>query len=195
MRRRNLTPEEKALWRKAMRGVAPIQRAQADPLLGAPLSGIKKPVKTQPPPVAGNPLPMNRGFRSDPAAFTGDHDSFRAGDPRLDRHVRRGRMGIDAVLDLHGHTQLSARTTLLAFLTTAHAQGRRCVLVITGKGGLGAGKLGEHLLGRGVLRARMRDWLKEGAFRALVTRASPAHQKHGGGGAFYVFLKPPRRQK
>ena len=190
MKRRGVTPEEKALWRKATRDVAPLRQAPMDPSLGGQLSGPKKPVKIARAAASGDTLSVSRALLGAP-----ESDPFRAGDPRIDRHVRRGRLPIDAVLDLHGHTQLSARTTLLAFLTTTHAQGRRCVLVITGKGGPGAKEYGGAGLGRGVLRARMSDWLKEAVFRALITRASPAHPKHGGTGAFYVFLKPPRRPK
>ncbi|NOX93888.1 MAG: hypothetical protein GXP04_01985 [Alphaproteobacteria bacterium] len=198
MKRRGVTPEEKALWRKATRDVAPLRQAPMGSLLDDQLPGLKKPVKKIRPTGSGDTLPASRvlmGVR--------EGDPFRAGDPRMDRHVRRGRLPIDAVLDLHGHTQLSARTTLLAFLTTMQAQGRRCVLVITGKGGPASNdhdtnehpSFSGHGLGRGVLRARMGDWLTEAVFRALITRASPAHPRHGGAGAFYVFLKPPRRLK
>ncbi len=196
MKRRGVTPEEKALWRKVTRDVAPLHQAPMDFLLDDHLPGLKKPVKKVRPMGGGDALPTSRALLGAREA-----DPFRAGDPRMDRHVRRGRSPIDAVLDLHGHTQLSARTTLLAFLTTAQRHGHRCVLVITGKGGPASNDhdANEHHgyrgHGLGVLRARMSDWLKEAVFRALITRASPAHPKHGGSGAFYIFLKPPRRLK
>jgi DNA-nicking Smr family endonuclease len=55
-------------------------------------------------------------------------------------------------------------------------------LVITGKGDPASP-------GSGVLRVRFRDWLAEDALRVRIARASEAHRRHGGAGAFYVFLK------
>ena len=84
--------------------------------------------------------------------------------------------------------QVTARAALYGFLLEAAARGHRCVLVITGKGvrpdGFNSGRLGA-----GILRRRFREWLNEDAFRQHVVRAAPAHPRHGGTGAFYVFLK------
>ncbi|MEO1136267.1 MAG: Smr/MutS family protein [Pseudomonadota bacterium] len=116
---------------------------------------------------------------------------FAAGDPRLDRLAGRGRLAIDAVLDLHGHSQRTARVALGRFLAAHHARGARCVLVITGKGSAAGARADsmEQGAGRGILRARFHDWLSEASLRDLISRASQAHPRHGGAGAFYVFLK------
>ena len=68
---------------------------------------------------------------------------------------------------------------LTDFLSRAHAEGLRAVLVITGRG----------LLGDGVLRRRAPEWLAEPPLRALVAGLSPAERRHGGDGALYVALK------
>ena len=68
---------------------------------------------------------------------------------------------------------------LPAFLARKQAEGARCVLVITGKG-----KGGEGVLRRNFLR-----WLEMPAARALVSGYSEAHLRHGGSGAWYVFLR------
>jgi DNA-nicking Smr family endonuclease len=95
-------------------------------------------------------------------------------------HLRRGRLEPEARLDLHGFTQDGAYRALLKFLVRAQGDEKRLVLVITGKGG--------------TLRAQLPFWLGQVELRPLVAGASEAHIKHGGGGAFYVFLKrAPRR--
>ena len=48
--------------------------------------------------------------------------------------LAKGRLQIDARVDLHGMTQGEAHGLLLSFLRRAHAGGLRYVLVITGKG-------------------------------------------------------------
>jgi DNA-nicking Smr family endonuclease len=94
--------------------------------------------------------------------------------------VRRGDLELDAVLDLHGHTQDRAQRALARFLIQAQADGARVVLVITGKGRGGA---------EGVLKARLLDWLGAPGIRPLIAGFAEAHARHGGAGAAYVFLK------
>lgn len=181
-RRRGLSAEELDLWRRATKDVAPIaERAHV---------GLPEKPNASPPPVdtvrfrPPRPSQIFQAQQPDNAAARGPRDPFHAGDPKLDRRAGRGRLPIDAKLDLHGHTQASARRALEAFLIAAARRGDRCVIVVTGKGRPDA-----EGRGAGVLRARLRDWLREDPLRALIARASPAHRRHGGDGAVYVFLK------
>jgi DNA-nicking Smr family endonuclease len=61
----------------------------------------------------------------------------------------------------------------------SRAQGRRAILVITGKGALGDG----------ILRRRVPEWLASAPLREAVAGLAEAHRRHGGGGALYVALK------
>jgi DNA-nicking Smr family endonuclease len=97
-----------------------------------------------------------------------------------EKRVRRGKLDVAARLDMHGMTQAEALQALGGFLAHHRADGARCVLVVTGKGRDGAG---------GVLKQKLPDWLGGGSLRAIVSGYAVAHQKHGGGGAYYVFLK------
>ena len=103
----------------------------------------------------------------------------RPADRGREKRIRRGQAPIHARLDLHGHTQASAQATLLDFVIRERHAGARCVLVITGKG----------RSGEGVIRRRFRDWLESPQARQHVSGFATAHQKHGGDGAFYVFLR------
>lgn len=96
-----------------------------------------------------------------------------------EKKIRRGQTSIAATLDLHGHTQVSAAAALESFLSRQRRQGARCVLVITGKG----------RLGEGILRRRFMDWITSKEAGALASGYAQAHQRHGGSGAFYVFLR------
>lgn len=96
-----------------------------------------------------------------------------------ERQVRRGKQAISASFDLHGHTRESAFQVLPRFLRLEQAKGSHCVIVITGKG-----KRGEGILRQGFLH-----WLEMPEARALISGYAPAHAKHGGGGAWYVFLR------
>ena len=102
----------------------------------------------------------------------------------LIRRVEADNAASIARLDLHGHRQDEARQELAHFLAEAQAAGKRCVLVITGKG---EGREG------GVLRQSLAGWLNQAPNRARLVAFTAAQPKHGGHGAFYLLLKRPRR--
>lgn len=101
------------------------------------------------------------------------------------RKLARGRLPIEGVVDLHGLTQTEAHALLLSFLHRAHEDGRRHVLVVTGKGA----SMGSD----GVLRRAVPAWLATPAFRGLVSGHEPAARNHGGGGALYIRLRSRAR--
>jgi DNA-nicking Smr family endonuclease len=89
---------------------------------------------------------------------------------------------IEGTIDLHGMTQVEAYRSLHHFLAVSQERGRRCILVITGKG--------SH--SEGVLRAAVPHWLNLPASRGLVLAFAYATPAHGGVGALYVLLKRRR---
>jgi DNA-nicking Smr family endonuclease len=99
----------------------------------------------------------------------------------LDGHTRerlkRGAVRVSARLDLHGFTQDAAHRALLAFFRQARKHGLRLTLVITGQGS------------PGVLKAMVPRWLGQPEFAALIAGVEPAHSRHGGAGALYVYLR------
>jgi DNA-nicking Smr family endonuclease len=100
--------------------------------------------------------------------------------------LSRGKKQIDARLDLHGMTQTRAHHALSGFLQRAHHDGLTFVLIITGKGKIGAESE------RGVLRRQVPQWLSLPEFRALVVGFEAAHIGHGGEGALYVRIRRAR---
>ena len=107
--------------------------------------------------------------------------------------LRRGLIEPDARIDLHGMTQSAAHRTLFAWLAAAHARGFRLVLVITGKGNPKNGDDAPWMTSsHGVLKQMVPRWLNEPELAALTAAVTPAHAKHGGGGALYVYLRKMR---
>jgi DNA-nicking Smr family endonuclease len=91
-------------------------------------------------------------------------------------------LALDGRLDLHGLTLREAELALRGFVARGAAQGHVWLLVITGKGARGEGKL----------RTALPNWLAEPEMRAYVAAFSQAGAAHGGGGAFYVRLRKSR---
>jgi DNA-nicking Smr family endonuclease len=98
--------------------------------------------------------------------------------------VKRGKIEVDARIDLHGMDQRAAFATLLGFVETSSRAGRRALLVITGKGPASKGG--------GVLRRNVPGWLMASPLAARILAIEPAHLRHGGEGAFYVLLRRRR---
>ena len=113
-------------------------------------------------------------------------------DRRTADRFRRGQMGIEARLDLHGCSKDKAYEALRAFMRQAYARGQRCVLVITGKGRTGKRAADSVWLAddaRGILRRAVPEWLAEPDMKAYVLKVQSAQPKDGGDGAFYVLLR------
>ncbi|MCK6417889.1 MAG: Smr/MutS family protein [Alphaproteobacteria bacterium] len=104
-------------------------------------------------------------------------------DRRTAQKLKRGQMAIDARLDLHGLTQAQAHERLRQFILHAYRAGHRCVLVITGKGGIE---------GKGVLRRMVPQWLEEAPLAKTVLSVTAARPKDGGEGALYVYVRRRR---
>jgi len=117
-----------------------------------------------------------------PAELT--HGSRDGLDRRKAERLSRGKLPIEASLDLHGLRQGEAHRRLERFLAECQAAGKRCVLVVTGKG--------LHKQEGGVLRSNVPRWLNEPPNRARVLSFDYAQQKHGGTGALYVLLRRSR---
>jgi DNA-nicking Smr family endonuclease len=65
--------------------------------------------------------------------------------------------------------------------------------VITGKGGRHRPEDAPYMApGRGVLREAAPKWLRTGPHARHIVGIYEAHRRHGGEGAFYVYLKRPR---
>jgi DNA-nicking Smr family endonuclease len=113
---------------------------------------------------------------------------------KLDGHtsekLKRGQLAPAARIDLHGLTETAAHGALLSFLAGAQARGLRLVLVITGIGNPKDQESAEWMRARhGALKMMVPRWLNEREFTALVSGSGPAHRRHGGDGALYVYLR------
>ena len=93
-------------------------------------------------------------------------------------------------MDLHGMTQQAAHRALLSFLQRSRKSGLRLTLVVTGKGKpKNEDDAGWMTRSHGVLKEMVPRWLNEPEFAALIAGAAPAHVRHGGAGALYIYLR------
>lgn len=163
---RQLTDEDRILWSKVA--------ATATPLAGKAVPLLSEPEASPAPAPASGMTPAPRAVTPD----TGRQHTF---DQPTRRKLAKGRLPVEAKIDLHGLTQGEAHGFLLSFLHSAHGRGLRYVLVVTGKGA----SFGSE----GALKRAVPAWLATPSFRVLVAGFDEAARNHGGGGALYVRLR------
>ncbi|MFK7868208.1 MAG: Smr/MutS family protein [Roseobacter sp.] len=105
--------------------------------------------------------------------------------------MTRGKLKPEGRIDLHGMTLDRAHGALTRYIMQSHASGKRLVLVITGKG-KNRDDGGPIPVRFGVLRHQVPQWLATGPLSSVVMQVSQAHVSHGGGGAYYVYLRRQR---
>ena len=109
-------------------------------------------------------------------------------DSKAFTRMKRGKLKPDARLDLHGMTLDRAHPALTRFIFASQARGHRLVLVITGKGQR-EDPYDPAPRRRGVLKTQVPQWLRMPPLATAVLQISEAHIRHGGGGAYYVYLR------
>jgi len=192
---RHLSAEERALWDRVAERATPLHPAQEAP--AQPIGPNQTPKKQ---PAPRDPVPEFRVGQK--AATTRSHDIMR---PLVDRLVaapvnmdsksfgklKRGKLKPEARIDLHGMTLAQAHPELVAFILGSQSLGRRLVLVITGKG-KDRDDGGPIPTRHGVLRHQVPQWLALPPLSQAILQVIPAHLKHGGHGAYYVYLRRRR---
>lgn len=208
--KRPLTPEEDRLWRQVMKDTEPLSSGtsrQSDvhgprPLPDKSRARIPATHRGHPPP------PKKAGSLTPPVIRHQPPDGKNAQNSggsahdlgNLDRKSRqrviRGKVEVDAKIDLHGMRQSEAHQALIDRVLQARLDGARVLLVVTGKGSSKGGPRDTAepfwARGGGVLKAQVPGWLAQEPLRSMIFSVQQAHQKHGGAGALYVFLKRVR---
>jgi DNA-nicking Smr family endonuclease len=186
-RRRGLSPEDRRLWDQVAASATPLKPSPPRPIEPAPAS--ERPLPTAPRATASVAPPRKTPPREPEVGAFLDRAHPHMDSRRFDK-LRRGRMEPEARLDLHGMTSARAHAALIDFLLSAHARDLRLVLVITGKG---QPDDSPHQPRRhGVLRHSLPHWLAAPPLTGRILQVAPAHARHGGGGAFYVYLRRRR---
>jgi DNA-nicking Smr family endonuclease len=171
--------QDAALWDQIKGSVKPLKnpqnRAKQHPdapiIVEKAIKRLKKPAN-RPKMLVQPPAQVPKASELNPGETQGM-------DKRSGDRLRRGKMKIDRRLDLHGMSRIEAHHALGQCISDSAQAGKRCVLVITGKGS-------------GILRTGVACWLNEASLRPHILAFSEAQPKDGGSGAFYVYLKKRR---
>jgi DNA-nicking Smr family endonuclease len=197
MTRRRLSAEDQELWDRVRanterieRSNLEVQRFDPDVSLSAPAPRNLRKAKAV---ILGKPGPPSRAPTHNLAPAI--HDQVRQAPLQMDQKsfgkLKRGKLRPEGKIDLHGMTLERAHPILTGFVMNAHAHGKRLILVVTGKGKQ-RDEGGPIPVRHGVLRHQVPQWLSMQPMKSVVLQVVQAHVSHGGGGAYYVYLRRHR---
>lgn len=196
MSRRRLRPEELDLWNQVARSTKPLP----DKLKAHPKPPVD-PAMRKADPVARNatisPFELGaKAYHTETHVFpqtTSDrlHNAPVRMDNKAFQKLKRGKLKPDARIDLHGMTLAQAHPALIRFIIGSQAKGHRLVLVITGKGAM-QDPYDPSPRPRGVLKQQVPLWMTMAPLAGAILQVTEAHLRHGGSGAYYVYLRKDR---
>ena len=197
MTRRRLEGEDLELWRRVTEDVQRLHPERAN--ITPPAAWLPAAVGPKSPPPRPAIPAFDIGTKANPVLA---HDLLPPVEQRIAnapvrmdakalRRLKRGKLDPESRIDLHGMTLDRAHPVLVSFILSAQSQGQRLVLVITGKG-KDRDEGGPIPVRRGVLRHQVPQWLALPPCAQAVLQVVQAHVGHGGGGAYYVWLRKRR---
>jgi DNA-nicking Smr family endonuclease len=169
-------------------------------LFDAAMAGVQ-PLTPEPNRAPGPPPAEPRGISDDAEAYAqlaelvaghgtfdiADTDEYIEGsapglDPQVVASLRKGQYAVQGHVDLHGMDRDVAKDAVEKFITASRKDGKRCVLVIHGRGLNSKDNIP-------VLKERLKVWLARGRIAKSVLAFATARQAEGGAGAVYVLLR------
>ncbi len=174
---------EAELWQEATRGVRPFEPAagHAPPPVPRPASGAVWHPDLE-------AIDALRALISGDAPFDiQDSDEYIEGrvagiDQAIVSRLRRGEFAVQGHIDLHGMTRDEAKRAVDDFLRRSRQAGKRCVLLVHGRGTHSKDQLP-------VLKEALKVWLSTNRFGRHVLAFATARPADGGAGAIYVLLR------
>lgn len=199
MKRRSLSAEDRELWDRVRANTQAMKRSNLEPQRFDPDVAMPTPslaprnIRKAQSVILGKPIGKARGPAHD--LMPAIHDTIRQTPIQMDQKsfgkLKRGKLRPEGKIDLHGMTLDRAHPALMGFVMNAHASGKRLILVVTGKGKQ-RDEGGPIPVRHGVLRHQVPQWLSMQPMKSVVLQVAQAHISHGGGGAYYVYLRRHR---
>jgi DNA-nicking Smr family endonuclease len=123
------------------------------------------------------------------STYSKDIDDFEGGiDKATLRKFKKEEFAIEAVLDLHGLTEDEAFERVDNFIPQCYNQGKRCVVIVTGKG-LSVHENDDIFTPKGILRKQVPQWLNMPRLRGMILVYKHPTERLGGQGALYILLR------
>jgi len=192
---KSVSQEDLEVWKKI---TIQLKRNKPEVLIKKNISGLKIKKSSKSLPKAPELKPFIIGenvLKKEKIILPNFHEDNKINSPNMDKKnfkkLVKGKMEIEGTIDLHGLTADQAKIKLITFINHSYSLGKRLIIVITGKGKhKGFDEFQRPI--NGVLRQNLPEWLSGPSVTNKVLQVTQAQPKHGGAGAFYVYLRRQR---
>ncbi len=154
---------------------------------------IKRPIPKQGIQTKKNPKPIKKEESNEPAKKTKPRRTteYRIEINKTNKMLKKGRVQINKKIDFHGNSLIEAKQIFDHTINDCFQNGSRCILFITGKGLKQEGKSEseKNKLYRGKIREEFLFWVREKKHSNKILNVQQASIRHGGDGAFFVYLR------
>ena len=106
-------------------------------------------------------------------------------DSRIKKQIKSNRLNFDAIIDLHGKTEVQAHESIKNFIKDCYFNNLKIVMIVTGKG----------LNSKGKLKLKTPLWLKNEDLSKYVVGFETMPHNKGGEGALFVQLRNKYKYK
>ena len=106
-------------------------------------------------------------------------------DNRIKKQVKSNKLNFDAIIDLHGKTEIHAFESVKKFIKNCYFNNFKNIMIVTGKGPNNKGKL----------KLKTPLWLKSEDLSKYVVGFETMPHNKGGEGALFVQLKNKNKYK
>lgn len=175
----NNSEDDNSAWEEATQGVKKFSPQEVPPSAPVTLPPIKPSVN------------MTKAYRGEELSELklGNTDNI---DANTAKRFKRCEYPIEAQLDLHGYHEDEAREAVFDFVQKAYIEGKRCIIIITGKGLSRNEDKDNFLIPKGKLKESVPLWLNSKHLRPLILAYNHPPAKLGGSGALYIMLRRHR---
>ena len=106
-------------------------------------------------------------------------------DSKIKKQIKNNRLSFDAIIDLHGKTEVQAYESIKNFIKDCYFNSSKSIMIVTGKGSNSKGKL----------KLKTPLWLKSDFLSKYVVGFDIMPHNKGGEGALFVQLKNKNKYK
>ncbi len=106
-------------------------------------------------------------------------------DSKIKKQMKSNRLNFDAIIDLHGKTEVQAYEAIKNFIKDCYFYNFKSIMIVTGKG----------LNGKGKLKLKAPLWLKSEDLSKYVVGFETMPHNKGGEGALFVQIKNKHKYK
>ena len=175
--------KEDEFFLEKMRGVVPIKKNNK---IKKESLRIKKNILKKDKKITTTPTKQNEPSKEN------INKKFKIENLSLKKNIKKGSFKINKKIDFHGLTIQESEEIFSNSILECYKAGQRCILFITGKGlynNSTTGSYEEPKLYHGVIRKHFQNWVNTKKFSKYILSYEVASSKHGGDGAFYVYLR------